>query len=325
MSLIRMNTSGPGRPYVKRAFTLIELLVVIAIIAMLIGLLLPALGKAREMSRATVCQCNSRSITQAMLMYSSMANKDALPIVHAWLRQDSDFSRTTPGEGNRTDGDTTTVFQPGVIVEYLSNADAVLACPTNKRRSPNSANQSATNQFHSGEGTDTDYTMTSHGHGLKLYADRVTRRSLDHVSLRGVTSLPAGDARLSNSEPLFGVPILVEEDPNWDNGFDVAQRWENRNALTLVHNDRGHVSFTDGHVERLLGSSRVHERDILKDAAGNIRGVDFRNVPDSFIPEAMWYLKGDHWIKAPEARGVPVRWGWINQLTYPLPDEPAYY
>ncbi len=53
----------------RRAFTLIELLVVIAIISMLLSIMTPALGRAREQSRRVVCMTNLHAIGQALHIY----------------------------------------------------------------------------------------------------------------------------------------------------------------------------------------------------------------------------------------------------------------
>ena len=53
-----------------RGFTLIELLVVVSIIALLVSILLPALGKAREVARVAVCASNQRSTGLAMHSYT---------------------------------------------------------------------------------------------------------------------------------------------------------------------------------------------------------------------------------------------------------------
>lgn len=64
----------------KRAFTLVELLVVIGIIAILIGILLPTLNRAREAANKAACLSNMRQLGMALLEYSTKYKGGYVPI-----------------------------------------------------------------------------------------------------------------------------------------------------------------------------------------------------------------------------------------------------
>ena len=80
----------------RHGFTLVELLVVIGIIALLISILMPALGKARDQANSIKCMSNMRQIGQAYLMHAS-EHRNHVPtagLIHAG------YSATPAGLGD---------------------------------------------------------------------------------------------------------------------------------------------------------------------------------------------------------------------------------
>src|SRR5687768_16651704 len=77
--LMPRNTSNIApRSASRSGFTLVELLVVVGIIALLVGILMPTLNRAREHSRQLKCLSNVRQISMAFVMYTNN-NKGRFP------------------------------------------------------------------------------------------------------------------------------------------------------------------------------------------------------------------------------------------------------
>ena len=137
-TLIELLVACPPKPVGRRRekplrFTLIELLVVVSIIAILASMLLPALSRAREMARRSVCINNLRQMALTCMIYADDSNRN-LPWPSSMYNWAFGGSYTGASLYTRNDSNTAEATGMGLLYDanYLHDIDFFF-CPSNPR------------------------------------------------------------------------------------------------------------------------------------------------------------------------------------------------
>ncbi len=219
-----------------RGFTLIELLVVIAIISLLMAILMPALGKARETARTSVCLSQIRQITLGAISYASQ-NKGHLP----------------PNHNNASNSygcvDQPYTWTPGPHVGFYALSERYVSfnlffCPSNNV--PNLSNKTAlTAPAGSPAGT-------RHARGGYMWRFVRDNDSSPNNSVPGTTF--AGLARLDQGQIIPGIARPLSPSRTAYAGDQLLGYRSNVTPFNLgtagqVHKTGANVGYYDGHAQ----------------------------------------------------------------------------
>ena len=240
---IHVGLRWPRQPGRATGFTLIELLVVIAIIAILAGLLLPALSRAKEGGRTAVCRSNLRQLSLGVLMYADDHN-DFLP----WCG-DVDRNRAPDWVWGGQPRDQTinraNWRRPPRSFGHHAEAGSVFPYVMNQTRVTPLSGQDHTDWYTNRFDVYRCPSTGELGRSLRVTYSMNGYLDRDDTLPRGVrfTAVRAPSNKL----------LLVNEDPRtmhnaaFHPGFGAS-------AITgqlVMHNGRANLSFIDGHVESL--------------------------------------------------------------------------